>query len=313
MRSRASRPWALILAGGDGLRLRPLTRQITGDLRPKQYCPILDGETLLDSTRRRAELVAPSTRHVIVVTRGHEPYYHELLPALPPERLVVQPANRGTGPGILYPLLRIVATAGDVPLVILPSDHYVSDDRALGHHLEAALVAAAQRRDVVVLLGMEASRPETDYGWIEPAPVALPSDGPSLFPIRRFLEKPSTAVAEHLLTRGCLWNSFVMVGFVRTFLRLIWDNAPVLFKEFQPLRQARSVSEAASVVDHIYARIGSVSFSERVLGSGTRHLVALPVKGVTWSDLDEPARVLSTLRGAGIVPSWLSRGLGVAV
>jgi mannose-1-phosphate guanylyltransferase len=314
MRFRAPRPWTLILAGGDGLRLRTLTRQIAGDRRPKQYCQIVDGETLLDGTRRRAELVVPAQRHVIVVTRQHEPYYRHLGDAVPPAQLVVQPANRGTGAGILYPLLRIVATAGDVPLVILPSDHYVSDERALADHLEAALVAVRERRDVVVLLGVEARSPETDYGWIESVPVALPTDGPPLFPVQRFWEKPSRSLAERLVRRGCLWNSFMMVGFVRTFLRLIWDTAPGLLADFEPVRHAHTAGEEASLVERIYARMPSVNFSEAVLVPGTRHLLVLPVESLAWSDWGEPARVLATLRGAGVRPSWLARvGLEIAV
>jgi mannose-1-phosphate guanylyltransferase len=207
-----------------------------------------------------------------------------------------------------------VATAGDVPLVILPSDHHVSDESALTAYLEAALSAVAERRDVVILLGIEARSAEIDYGWIEAAPLPLPTEGPVLFPIRRFWEKPSRSLAEGLMRRGCLWNSFIMVGFVRTFLRLIWETAPALFAAFEPVRRARSADEEASLVDHIYARSTAVNFSERVLIPGTRHLAVLPVKDLTWNDWGDPARVLATLRGVGVEPSWLPRlGFSTAV
>jgi mannose-1-phosphate guanylyltransferase len=105
-------PWALILAGGDGWRLQPLTETITGGPRPKQFCPLMEGETLLDHTRRRADLLVRGDRQVVVVTRKHEAHYQYLREELAPGRLVVQPANRGTGPGIVYPLLRILELAG---------------------------------------------------------------------------------------------------------------------------------------------------------------------------------------------------------
>ena len=123
-------PWALILAGGDGWRLRSLTETIVGEPRPKQFCPLVDGETLLDWTRRRADLLVRGDRQVIVVTRHHEPYYRYLRGELAPGRLVVQPLNRGTGAGIVYPLLQIFELAGNVPVAVLPSDHYVADDSA---------------------------------------------------------------------------------------------------------------------------------------------------------------------------------------
>src|SRR5215475_9931782 len=136
------------------MRLRPLTQHISGDQRPKQFCPILDGETLLDRTRRRAALLVPEERQVIVVSRPHERYFGDLRASVPDSRLVVQPANRGTGPGILVPLLRIAATAGDVPVIVLPSDHHISDDETLAAHLAAAVAAVNDRPDVVVLLGI---------------------------------------------------------------------------------------------------------------------------------------------------------------
>ena len=78
MKTITAPPWALILAGGDGTRLRALTRRIAGDPRPKQFCPLLDGETLLDRTRRRVDLFTRPDRQVVIVTRPHEPYFRSL-------------------------------------------------------------------------------------------------------------------------------------------------------------------------------------------------------------------------------------------
>src|SRR6266545_1670552 len=138
--------WALILGGGDGKRLQPLTSRIAGDSRPKQFCPIFEGETLLDRTRRRVDLLVRPDRQVIAVTRTHELYYRRLFKELAPSCLVVQPANRGTGPGILYPLLRIMELAGNVPLAIFPSYHYVSNDRLFMDHVDAEALRADPHR-----------------------------------------------------------------------------------------------------------------------------------------------------------------------
>jgi mannose-1-phosphate guanylyltransferase len=103
--------WGVILTGGDGTRLRPVTRLIAGDDRAKQFCPVLGRETLLGQTvRRLGTMVAPS-RTVLVLTRTHEQYYAPLLPDLGSLPLVIQPENRGTAPAILYALLRIAAVA----------------------------------------------------------------------------------------------------------------------------------------------------------------------------------------------------------
>lgn len=309
MRMIPTPPWALLLAGGDGRRLRPLTRQIAGDLRPKQFCPILDGETLLDRTRRRADLLTRLDHQVVVVSRSHELYYAPLVRELAPDRLVVQPANAGTAPGVVYPLLRIRELAGNVLVAVFPSDHYVSDDSVLVGAVVHAVEVIRRRPDLVALLGVEAVSPETEYGWIEAAPTPLPLPGEPAFPILRFWEKPSARLAERLFERGALWNSFVMVGWVDAFLALAERSAPELLTALEPLRRAIGTDHETRVAEEVYARLAAAptGFSERVLAPAADGLVVVRVKGVEWSDWGHPQRVLSTVQRTGWRPTWLGR------
>jgi mannose-1-phosphate guanylyltransferase len=307
MRTIPTPPWALLLAGGDGRRLRTLTRQIAGDPRPKQFCPIFDGETLLDRTRRRADLLTRLDQQVIVVTRTHEPFYAPLMQELAPERLVVQPANAGTAAGILYPLLRIRQLAGDVPVAVFPSDHYVSDDAAFVGAVAQAVDLVRQRPELVALMGVEASAPETEYGWIEPAAEPLPLPGEPAFPIRRFWEKPSPGLARRLFHCGALWNSFVMVGRVDAFVALTARSAPELLAAFEPLRAVMGTAAEAAVATDVYRRLTPAGFSDRVIAAPSDRLVTLRMKGVEWSDWGHPSRVIATLRRTGWRPEWLGR------
>jgi mannose-1-phosphate guanylyltransferase len=308
MQTTGAPPWALILAGGDGTRLSALTRRISGDPRPKQFCPLLDGgETLLGRTRRRVDLLSRSDHQVVVVTRAHEPYYRPLVADLAPGRLVVQARNRGTAPGLLYPLMRIAELAGDVPLAVFPSDHVVDDDHAFVSAVSGAVDAARAFPDLVVLLGIEAATPETEYGWIEPAPRPLPIEGEPVFPIRRFWEKPSPDLASALFSRACLWNSFVMVGQVAAFIRLIATGAPRLMRAFEPIRRASGSAREAAVADRVYAALPEVNFSERVLVPAAERLGVVRVKGVEWSDWGNAERVFATIRRTGWRPPWLGR------
>ncbi|MBI2216998.1 MAG: NTP transferase domain-containing protein [Candidatus Rokubacteria bacterium] len=307
MATGSSSTWALILAGGDGVRLRPLTTQIAGDARPKQFCALLDGETLLDRTRRRADLVARFDRNVVVVSRPHEPYYRGLAADLAPGRLVVQPHNRGTAPGILYPMLRIRELAGDPTVAVFPSDHYVGDEPAFVSYVVAAGDVVAHRPDLVILLGVQADRPETEYGWIGPAEAPLPVDGEPAFPIRRFWEKPSPRLAQHLWRRGCLWNSFVMVGRVTAFLDLVRVTAPDLYTAFASVRAALGSPGERHAIEALYAGLPTLSFSDCVLARGVERLATVRVKSVEWSDWGHPARVLASLKRTGREPAWLRR------
>jgi mannose-1-phosphate guanylyltransferase len=308
MHERITPPWGLILAGGDGTRLRSLTTKIAGDARPKQFCAVLDGETLLERTRRRVDLLVRPDRQAIVVTASHRRFYEPLVRDLPPGRLIAQPANRGTAPAIAYSMLRILELDGDVPVIVTPSDHYVDDDTAFSACLTTAVNGVREQPGLITLLGVEPEWPEPEYGWIEPAPIPLSLEGDAVFGIRRFIEKPDAATARTLYHRGCLWNSFVMAGWASTFLDVIAGTRPALLETFAPLRTRRRRRGEADLAARVYRALPpSTSFAEAVLAAATHRLGVVPVKGVHWSDWGHPGRVLSSLRRAGLRPAWLDR------
>lgn len=278
------------------MRLRPLTRQIAGDERPKQFCTILGGETLLDQTRRRVSLAVPPNQMMFVVTPTHERFYIPLLGGVSPDRVIVQPKNQGTALAILYSLLRLATMAPALSVAFFPSDHYFSDDEKFMSHVEAAFRAVDLCPELVTLLGITADSPEVEYGWIEPAgPIC--GNGPfPLFRVSRFWEKPPLAVARKLMERGCLWNSFVMVGHVTTFLEMIRRAVPHLYYRFKSVRSELNTDGEERATRLLYDQLPSTNFSQQVLAVRPADLAVLPVSEVGWSDWGEPTRVLSDLR-----------------
>lgn len=289
--------WAVVLAGGDGMRLRSLTCKLTGRPIPKQFCALVGSQTMLEETRSRVALAIDSARTLFVVTRCHRDFYGPLLSDLPDFNLVVQPQNRGTAPAILYALLRLGRISAEDYVAIFPSDHYVSDHWRFMRSVDAAFNIAEARPELTVILGIPATYAETSYGWIEPGrPAAARGVKRRFFSIRRFWEKPDTQSAQRFMDRGYLWNSFVLVGRVSTLQRLFVDCTPGLYGEFQRVRKIFGTMFEGNAIERLYRDLPSLSFSDQILSRCPPCLATIAVPGLDWSDLGQPERVFAVLR-----------------
>jgi mannose-1-phosphate guanylyltransferase len=294
---------AVILAGGDGTRLRGLVRSVTGQNVPKQFCSLLGEETLVERTRWRVSLAVAPKNTLFVVNQAHEPHYGSILRGVPKSNLLVQPDNRGTAPAILLALLRLAAVDPDGSVAIFPSDHFVSDEQEFMRHVEMAFDAVNVRPELTVLLGMQPSHPDVSYGWIEPAQ-RIAFEHYSLYRVGEFWEKPGVDDAVRLLERGCLWNSAVIVARVSTLMGMIMVAAPGLHSAFAPLRAKFPEPPSPRIVATVYRDLPVTGFSEQVLTATPVNLAALPVTGVRWIDLGEPQRLTQTWNQLGLRPSW---------
>jgi mannose-1-phosphate guanylyltransferase len=132
--------------------------------------------------------------------------------------------------------------------------------------------------------------------------------------VQRYSRGPSTVLGRAraraggpVAGRGCLWNTFVMVGRVSAFLHLVRAACPELLAPFWKIRAALGSPDEPTAVGAVYRQVPSVSFSIGVLARAPRRLATIQVRGIEWSDWGSVRRVVESLRRAGRRPPWLSR------
>jgi len=297
LESSASHLWAVLLAGGDGVRLRDLTRRIAGDSRPKQFCRIIGGQSLFRQTRTRLDPLFIRDRQVFVFSRAHERYYGEDLSDAGDSHVIEQPLNRGTGIAIILALLRVLQRDHDALVAFFPCDHFYADDDSFRLTIQSAVGCAEQNPESIILVGTDAEYPEVDYGWIEPGAVVSEATAGPIARVSRFWEKPVLHQAYALLRRGCLWNTFVTLGRATTCFEMLCSQVPEAVL-------AISRAMADNTLDAAYAPLDTVDFSRAVLANLPHRLLVLRDRTSGWADLGSPARVLDTLSRNGIQPEW---------
>ena len=285
------RPFVVVLAGGDGNRLAPLTRALYGRDLPKQFAVLSGEKSLLQTTIERAARLTSLDRISVVVTAHHESTARAQLAPYPGVELVVQPKNLDTAAGILLPLARILVRGCSARVVFLPSDHYISDPEPIIEALGST--AARSLRDRLSLIGVTPTGPEVEYGWIVCGNRIADSVA---FDVDRFQEKPEQYVADALWRSGGLWNTFIQAGPVHLFWQLARRFLPIHAEMLERYAAAIGGLDETEALEATYEAMPAASFSRDVLAR-SEDLAVMQVEGTGWSDWGSPRRVFASLAG----------------
>ena len=303
--------WGVVLAGGEGIRLRGFVRQHVGTDAPKQFCAFVGARTMVEHTVQRAESIIHPERLLVVATACHKPYVDATLGSRPPGTVLLQPIGRDTGPGILLSLMHIVHRDPRATVAIFPSDHFVMPGRRfMDAVVESAEFLTQHDPTSVVLLAVEATDAETEYGWVVPGSPASAASAFDVRRVRQFVEKPPSECAQTLLAEGGLWNTMVLVGRAEVFLALIKQTCPELIAYFSMIQRSIGTSWESEVLNTVYGMMSCVNFSTAVLARSPERLLVLPVRGVYWSDWGKAERILATLAWLGLPPPMPKLGAG---
>ncbi len=299
----AREQWVVVLAGGDGRRLRPYTTTDDGLAVPKQFCRFRDQRTLLEATLDRAFRITPPERVLAVVQEAHRAWWEPALVALPAANVIAQPANRGTAIALLQALVEIHTRDREPRLVVMPSDADVDEEDVLLDAIGQAQWTVRAHPDDVVLLGVEPSHIDPEYGLIVPA-LGRAGAGQR---VRSFVEKPPLSVASRLTRQGALWNSFILACNGWALYELFAEALPDITDTYLRglARSGGDPAARARVVEELPSR----EFGRDVLEVTTHRLRMVPVPRCGWTDLGTPARLASWLERHRDALFWRERRL----
>jgi mannose-1-phosphate guanylyltransferase len=297
--------WGIVLAGGNGARLRDLVYRKRADYLPKQYLNFIGKRSMLEHTLDRAEKLIPAPNILTVIAKEHLKFAEvkRQIAARAQERFIVQPENKDTGPGILLPLMHLHKRNPAAVVTIFPSDHFILEERVFMQHVEQAFRIVESDGGRMVLLGIEPNQPDPEYGYIlyDRGSENQNLDGGRT--VEMFVEKPPADAAKTMMRNGALWNTLVLVATCETLLQAIKRAAPGLYGSFETLRDAIGTADEQRVTERVYQTLPSVNFSKDVLEvlpyEFRRELRVLPVRGVTWSDCGTADRLSSSVRELG--------------
>ena len=295
MRKQYEHLWAIILAGGDGLRMREYLKTNRNIDRPKQFANIVGTHSMLRHTIERAKRIVPLQSMRIVVSNQHLKYVHAEIPEPERKSLVVVPCNRGPAVSILLPVVQILAMDPSACITVFPSDHFILEEEHFMNFVESAVDYVHRSPETVVLVGIPSKDADTNDGWIEPSTSFLRYQGNRYYSVERFIEKPQEKLATALHTKKCLWNSMVFAAQAETLLHLYRKSLPKVYHQMNLMKELVTSPGGIEKLDGQFTRLPSFGFSKTILEPNAKHLRVIRAEGVVWSDWGNQSRVASDL------------------
>lgn len=281
--------FAIIMAGGSGTRFWPAGRESL----PKQFLPILGRLTMFEETLNRVSPLVEDRNVLTVVNRVHRELVERIVGERP-VRVLVEPVGRNTAACIGLAAIHVRRRSADEPMIVLPSDQFIGDVEQFRRSLAAACEAA--REGALVTLGIQPTRPETGYGYIEVGVETGEFDDQACRAVERFVEKPDAETALKYLTSGrYVWNSGIFIFTARVILNEIRKYLPRLSEALERIDQALDGPESDDVLEREYRALESVSIDYGVMEK-TEAPVRVFRTDFGWSDVGS-WQALHELRG----------------
>ncbi len=269
----------VILAGGSGTRLWPLSREAY----PKQFIPLFENLSLFQQTLARLSQLPDCATPIVVGNEQHRFLIAEQIrqSSIPQCDIILEPCFKGTAPAVALAAVHALAKYdSDVTLLVLPADHVISDVKGFANTVNEALFAALEGK--LVTFGVKATHPETGYGYIQQGEPLASKQG---FCIKRFVEKPDEATAKRYIeSQSYWWNSGMFLFSASGYLQELMLHDALMF-------ESAKAAISQCVVDNDFIRPNAAQFEQSTTDSIDYAVMEKTINGAViplqspWSDV----------------------------
>ncbi|SES04040.1 mannose-1-phosphate guanylyltransferase [Pedobacter rhizosphaerae] len=270
--------YVLIMAGGVGSRFWPKSR----NQFPKQFIDILGlGKSLLQLTYERFTKICDPTQIYILSNEHYKGLVLNQLPSLREDQVLLEPSRNNTAPCIAYASYKILKTNPEANIVVAPSDHLILKEEEFLNKVQQALNFSATH-DALLTLGIQPTRPDTGYGYIQYEDAALNTEG--VRKVAAFKEKPSLEKAQEYLVSGeYLWNAGIFIWSAKAIQKAFQKYAPVIDQIFASGTAVYNTPDEQAFIKEFYPTSPNISIDYAILENAD-NVYTLPAD-IGWSDL----------------------------
>lgn len=277
--------YGVIMAGGGGTRLWPLSRQA----RPKQMLRLIDERSLFQTSVERLKGLFPYERILVVTVAEQARVFQDQCPKIPLENYVLEPSPRGTAPVVGLAAVALQARDPQAVMAVLTSDHHIGNEDRFRSLLRSAFDVALG--GYLVTLGIKPTSPSTGYGYIQ-AGERLESKqdqgsyrGMDAYRVLQFIEKPDEEKARQMITSGdYVWNSGMFVWQVEKILSEFHRQMPDLAETLNEIGQTWGTDQQQNVLDQKWSGIDKQTIDYGIMEQA-QDVAVVPAEGLKWSDV----------------------------
>lgn len=271
--------YAVIMAGGSGTRLWPLSRQA----RPKQMLQIGRPESLFQMAVQRLEGLFPPERIFVVTVAEQACQFQKQVPEIPADNYLLEPLPRGTASVVGLAAVAIHQRDPLAAMAILTADHFIGNAERFRQLLQAGYKTAQQ--GYLVTLGISPTYPATGYGYIEFGQQTGQVDGVEVFQAVKFKEKPSGEQAAVFLSGGDhAWNSGMFIWRAQDILAEFASQMPELYGQLQMIGNAWLTPQRDAVLQEVWPQVKVQTIDYGIM-EGAKRVAVIPAAGLEWNDV----------------------------